>query len=205
MDKIYNLMDTIPQDSHPIPRGSINEKFFSWILSYGLEVYGNSTKINELRSIDIATGKNLDAIGTNYGEPRLEADDQFYRFMLKSKILAAQSKGTTNDIINVISKSLSVDPTQISIETDRVYVNDVNGNNGEFFGTPYKVSVRKLPLSFTTNDFQKKFLIKRIEDSVAEGIMVGDISFTDYSKASIFVGSAQSVTIRHSEVVKVDI
>ena len=190
-DSIYNSFDLLPSESRPMDKGTNNEKLFSFIVDYGLKIYSDTKKIDSWRSIDEAQGLALDEIGKNYGEYRGEADDTFFRFMIKSKILASRSKGTVNDVINIISKSLNVEKDKVSVEMDRSL------QGGKFVGAPFTVSVRHLPLSFTANDFQKRYLISRIEEAVAEGIKVGEITFLDFSTGILSVGGSQSIRRRY--------
>lgn len=187
-DKIYDWQQFIPQDLYDLEKGSINYKFFEMLIDYGVKTYQNIDKTDEWKSIDKAEGKALDKIGENFDEYRGEADDQFFRFMIKSKILASRSKGTANDIINVIKQSLNVDINKINVIQNRNY----DDASKTFKGLPYTISVEKLPLSFTTNDFQKRLLIKRIEESSAEGIKLNNISFLDFGNANIYVPNGKS-------------
>ena len=192
-DNIYNWEDFIPQEILNLAPNGNNYALFKTLIDYGIDIYQNINKTQEWLSIDKASGVALDKIGANFEEYRGEADDDFFRFMIKSKILSSRSKGTANDIINVISKSLNVDISKIIVREVRNYSNDSN----QFVGDPFTILVEKLPLSFTANDFQKRYLIKRIEDSAAEGIKVGNISFLDFSNAKIYIGSAQAMRKRY--------
>lgn len=174
--------------------GSNNYNFFELLMSHGLEIYNNLSRQDDWIDIDNASGVALDNIGANYGEFRGEADDNFYRFMIKSNILAARSKGTTNDIIHLISKSLNVKADNVVVRPDRQY----DEKTDTFVGEPFTIMVERLPLSFTTSDFQKRYLLKRIEKSAAVGIKIGNISFLDHSNSSIFISAATSVRKKYT-------
>lgn len=193
MDKIKDWQQFVNQTTFNLDYGSKNYNFFEAIMQHGMDIYNNIIKTDEWTSIDEASGVALDNIGSNYGEYRGEADDAFYRFMIKSNILASHSKGTANDIINLISKSLNVDTNNIVVRPDRVYDNQQKA----FIGIPFTILVERLPLSFTTNDFQKRYLIKRIEESVAAGIRIGNISFLDFTNTPLYISASQSVRKRY--------
>lgn len=55
-----------------------------------------------LQDIDIAGGIYLDHMGALIGQPRSGLDDTFYRNLLKARIAANKSTGTSADIIDVI-------------------------------------------------------------------------------------------------------
>lgn len=190
-NKIYNWTEFVPENLLNLDVGSDNYKFFQSIVDYGIKQYDGIEKEKQWISIDTAQGKALDKIGENYGEYRGEADDVFFRFMIKSKILSSRSKGTANEIINIIQKSLDVDIDKIIVKEKRVYDHISN----QFNGDPFTISVEKLPLSFTVDAFQKRYLIKRIEDCAAEGIKLDNISFLDYGNAYAYIGSAISKRI----------
>lgn len=188
-DRINNWQQFLNEATFNLDYGSVNYKLFDLLMSHGLGIYSNISKTDEWVSIDNAVGVALDNIGANYGEYRGEADDTFYRFMIKSNILSSHSKGTTNDIIRLISKSLNVDIKDIIVRADRVYDETAK----EFVGVPFTILIERLPLSFTVDDFQKRYLIKRIESSVAAGIRIGNISFLDYSNTPLYIGAGQSI------------
>ena len=189
VDKIYDWKSFLPLSSRPVDINNNNYKLFSFIANYATSYYNQAELIDIWHDIDKANGKALDDIGTNFDEFRGEADDLFYRFMIKSKILSSRSKGTANDIIDVISKSLNVDKSQIVVQNDRRLT-----ETGNFIGEPFSISISNLPLEWTANDFQKRYLIKRIEETVAEGISLSNISFSDFSHSDISISSVVSAT-----------
>lgn len=194
-DNIYNWENFIPQELLDLAPDGNNYALFKTLVDYGIDIYQNINKTQEWLSIDKASGVALDKIGANFEEYRGEADDNFFRFMIKSKILSSRSKGTANDIINVISKSLNVDISKIIVREAREY----STSDKKFVGDPFTILVEKLPLSFTANDFQKRYLIKRIEDTAAEGIKVGNISFLDFGNATLYIGAAQSMRKKYTQ------
>lgn len=172
--------------------GTDNYEFFHWLFDYTLQIYSNEQMIEEWKYVNNAQGKALDDMGENYGEYRGEADDDFFRFMIKARILSSRSKATANDIINVIAQSLNLDKTRISLQSNRQY------SGGQFIGTPYSISLKNLPLSFTTNDFEKRYLLRTIENASAAGIEIKDISFLDTTNASMFISAFASKRVKYT-------
>lgn len=69
-----------------------------------LEMKSVYDKIDLYRDIDRATGKTLDRIGENIGEPRGGKIDQVYRLFIKSRVTANRSPGdveTLNEVLRV--------------------------------------------------------------------------------------------------------
>lgn len=192
VDNIYNWHQFIPKSVMPSDIGTDNYKFFSWLFEYTLKMYDNEKMIEEWKDVNNAKGKALDDMGENYGEYRGEADDDFFRFMIKARILASRSKATADDIINVIAQSLNLDKNHIKLQSNRQYA------NGQFTGIPYSISLKKLPLSFTTNDFEKRYLLRTIENVSAAGIDIKDISFLDTINASMFVSAFAAKRVKYT-------
>lgn len=192
VDRIYNWEQYLPDSIAPTGIGTTNYELFDWIAQEYLNIYRGKIQIDDWRDIDVAQGVALDNIGANYDVFRGEATDEFYRFMIKAQILASRSKATANEIINVVSQSLNLEKTDITLVNDRVMV------NGVFVGTPYSISMKNLPLSFTANDFEKRYLIGVIEKSAAAGIRVSGISFLDKTNAALGVANFTSIRRRYT-------
>lgn len=192
VDRIYNWEQYLPDSIAPTGIGTTNYELFDWISQEYLNIYRGKIQIDDWRDIDVAQGVALDNIGANYDVFRGEATDEFYRFMIKAQILASRSKATANEIINVVSQSLNLEKTDITLVNDRVMV------NGVFVGTPYSISMKNLPLSFTANDFEKRYLIGVIEKSAAAGIRVSGISFLDTTNAALGVANFTSIRRRYT-------
>lgn len=192
VDRIYNWEQYLPDSIAPTGIGTTNYELFDWISQEYLNIYRGKIQIDDWRDIDVAQGVALDNIGANYDVFRGEATDEFYRFMIKAQILASRSKATANEIINVVSQSLNLEKTDITLVNDRIMV------NGVFVGTPYSISMKNLPLSFTANDFEKRYLIGVIEKSAAAGIRVSGISFLDTTNAALGVANFTSIRRRYT-------
>lgn len=63
------------------------------------------SKIYDSRDIDKAEGRSLDRVGNNVQQLRWDTDDEFYRQLIKTKIIANLSIGdieTINEVANVL-------------------------------------------------------------------------------------------------------
>lgn len=184
---VFDWVQQVPKGSMPMDQNTNNYKLLKIFAGITGQTYIGMQGVMEWQSIDVATGKALDAIGRNYGEYRGEADDRFYRFMIKSRIAVARSKGTGDDIINIIAGSLAVNPNQIEI------VNNRQLSDGSLNGKTLSVSVRNLPLGWAKTDFEKRYIVKRIQETVAEGIQIEDITFVDISHAQMYASAAATL------------
>lgn len=71
------------------------------------------------KKIDTATGRQLDLIGEDVGQPRITSDDEYYRLLIKSRIQANISPGDLNSLERFISVLLDVPLPDVTItETD---------------------------------------------------------------------------------------
>ena len=57
-------------------------------------------EIRALRNIDLAFGAHLDAIGDIEGQPRNGFGDTVYRSLIKARVIANRSKGTSEELIS---------------------------------------------------------------------------------------------------------
>ncbi|WP_155286034.1 hypothetical protein [Lacticaseibacillus zhaodongensis] len=138
-------------------------------------------QVEAWRNIDKAEGKALDKLGQKYGQLRGQADDEFYRLMIKSKIIVRTGDVTVDGVLRAIQSSLNADPTGIKLETLRPGPKDD--------GEPLAIKVEGIPLSIAPNEWEQEYLINRVRQSVAAGVRVADINFTVTTPAYFYVGS----------------
>lgn len=65
--------------------------------------------VRDSRNIDKAEGQTLDLIGANVGQFRIDEDDELYRLLIKTRIIANLSKGdipTINQVSSVLMKEM---------------------------------------------------------------------------------------------------
>ncbi|KRN75691.1 hypothetical protein IV73_GL000185 [Weissella kandleri] len=147
-------------------------------------------QIEKMRSLDDAKGKVLDEIGDNYNQPRGEADDEFYRIMIRSKRALNSGKTTVNGLLDIISQSLNVKPDGIVIEPLRSYK-----HSKEDIGEPLAISIKNIPLQWIDKEWEQNYIINRIRDGVAAGIRVDEISFIDKSDSVLSIRGISSSTL----------
>ncbi|WP_144495796.1 DUF2612 domain-containing protein [Bacillus pumilus] len=94
------------------------------------------TTAEKWRDIDNAKGRGLDLIGDNVAQNRGRATDEIYRVLIRGKIARNISDGTTNRIIEALSKTLNCEYNEINIYTVK--------EDGE--NEPAAIIVKKAPL-----------------------------------------------------------
>lgn len=161
--------------------------FFNY--EFGLLVH-LFNQIEKMRSLDDAKGKVLDEIGDNYNQPRGEADDVFYRIMIRSKMALNSGRTTVNGLLDIISQSLNVKPDGITITPLRNY-----SYKGVDTGEPLAISIKNIPLQWIEEDWEQNYIINRIRDGVAAGIRVDEISFIDRSNSVLSIRGISSSTL----------
>lgn len=137
-------------------------------------------QIDDYRSIDKAAGAALDKLGAKYGQERGQADDEFYRLMIKSKIIVRHGDVTYDGVLRAIQSSLHADPTGIQLQTLRPGPKDD--------GEPLALKVENIPLSIAPNAWEQQYLISRVRKSVAAGVRVADINFTVAAPFHMYLG-----------------
>ena len=73
-------------------------------------------KIQDWRDIEQAEGVALDKEGQDLLQFRGEVNDDIYRVLIASRIARNKATGTYNNMIEVLSLALNVDPSEIVIE-----------------------------------------------------------------------------------------
>lgn len=81
-----------------------NEKLYYVLYHDGFDdIYTGLESVRDSRNIDKASGKSLDLLGANVGQFRNGEDDDFYRLLIKTRIIANLSIGDAPTINRVMS------------------------------------------------------------------------------------------------------
>ncbi|RDF82895.1 hypothetical protein, partial [Levilactobacillus brevis] len=161
----YNLEDLLNElpVSLAYEEDSNNAKLLS-LYSDGMEdTLVTLQKMDEWHSIDIAEGEALDVIGNDRGVPRNGYDDEFYRFLIKSKQLQRQTDGTYSSLIKLIAESLGAKYSEINV--------------GPVNNEPNTIQVTNVPATYIDSQRKEKLVLDQIRSSVAAGIRVAGIGF----------------------------
>lgn len=108
------------------------------------------------KDIDYMHGLELDDKGDEIGLDRNNMDDDIYRFLIKSRMLARNSRGTLNDLLNITANLLGCDTKDIYMTTDRQWV------NGELQGEPDTIKIVDIPYDKVKN----MFVLDRLTDEL---------------------------------------
>lgn len=166
---------------------SNNLKFAKAMVDILMKNFDNCDEIYNSRSIDDSVGLELDNIGDDLGQPRYGRLDDDYKFVLKTKIIASHSSGTTNDIVNIIANALEVDPKTSNIQVKDSY----HWNGSKMVGNPYVVELSDLPMSIITSSAQLATLMDRINSATVAGVIIKAVNFINSS--TMFEYAGQSV------------
>ena len=165
---------------------SNNLKFAKAMVDILMKNFDNCDEIYNSRSIDDSVGLELDNIGDDLGQPRYGRSDDDYKFVLKTKIMASHSGGTTNDIINIIADALEVDPKTSDIKVKDSY----HWNGTEMVGNPYVVNLSDLPVSIITSSAQLATLMDRISSATVAGVIIKAVNFITSSTMIEYAGQS---------------
>ncbi|MCZ2118645.1 hypothetical protein [Levilactobacillus brevis] len=170
----YNLEDLLNElpVSLAYEEDSNNAKLLS-LYSDGMEdTLVTLQKMDEWHSIDIAEGEALDVIGNDCGVPRNGYDDEFYRFLIKSKQLQRQTDGTYSSLIKLIAESLGAKYSEINV--------------GPVNNEPNAIQVTNVPATYIDSQRKEKLVLDQIRSSVAAGIRVAGIGFQKTVKSTLY-------------------
>ena len=106
------------------------EKLLLILISQFQDLENALIQLLNYRSIDTATGVQLDTIGKIVGQERNGLDDETYRRYCRARIAANRSSGTTNELIKVIGLIVYDDTavitlTQEGTATARLLIDDL--------------------------------------------------------------------------------
>ncbi|MHA6972207.1 hypothetical protein [Levilactobacillus brevis] len=170
----YNLEDLLNElpVSLAYEEDSNNAKLLS-LYSDGMEdTLVTLQKMDEWHSIDTAEGEALDMIGNDRGVTRNGYDDEFYRFLIKSKQLQRQTDGTYNSLIKLIAESLGAKYSEINV--------------GPVNNEPNAIQVTNVPATYIDSQRKEKLVLDQIRSSVAAGIRVAGIGFQKTVKSTLY-------------------
>lgn len=170
----YNLEDLLNElpVSLAYEEGSNNAKLLS-LYSDGMEdTLVTLQKMDEWHSIDTAEGEALDMIGNDRGVTRNGYDDEFYRFLIKSKQLQRQTDGTYNSLVKLIAESLGAKYSEINV--------------GPVNNEPNAIQVTNVPATYIDSQRKEKLVLDQIRSSVAAGIRVAGIGFQKTVKSTLY-------------------
>lgn len=177
----YNLEDLLNElpVSLAYEEGSNNAKLLS-LYSDGMEdTLVTLQKMDEWHSIDIAEDEALDMIGNDRGVPRNGYDDEFYRFLIKSKQLQRQTDGTYSSLIKLIAESLGAKYSEINVDP----VDD----------EPNAIQVTNVPATYIDSQRKEKLVLDQIRSSVAAGIRVAMVQFRTTVKTNLYITSYTTI------------
>ncbi|EHO52200.1 hypothetical protein [Lentilactobacillus kisonensis] len=157
----------------------------------------NFDSIHSSWIIDEAVGEQLDEIGDDIHQPRYGANDDTYRFILKTKLLAAHSGGTINDIINIVCNALQIDPKASVLKVHT----DYHWDGTKMVGNPQVVDVDQLPTSMITSNRTLLVLMDRLSSATLNGVEINTVSFMNTMNMSEYVGvGVQSIVVKTIKV-----
>jgi len=170
---------------------SNNQKLLNIIAEVFVESINTYQTIYDNRDLDTATDKVLDDIGADWGIDRIDADDDFYRFLIRLAKVKSRLGVTENDLIHLISYTLGADPTEFTVETRLDEVGEVEA-----------INVLNIPNKYNKNPRKTKMLTEYLQQCVAAEVRIANITFQANVESNLYIASYVS-KIRH-HVVKMD-
>lgn len=188
LDKVYTPEYTLDDLLNELPislayeEGTNNAKLLSLYADGMEETLMLLQKINDWRDIDNAEGQALEMIGEDRGVYRNGADDQFYRFEIKTKQLQRITDGTYNSLIKLVCDSLDANYSDVNVRP--MY---------ETTGEPDAVEITNIPGHYIDDERKEQLLFDRLQTSLAAGIRLANVEFIKEATGTIYMtGFAQS-------------
>ena len=109
-----NLARNLP-DSYKKTKDSNNYKFLEIERLSGAKLLQTLNDIFESNDLENAVGRTLDYFGDLVGQPRGNATDEQYRFLIKAKVARNHSIGTIDSVVNTLAFVFNCDANKISL------------------------------------------------------------------------------------------
>lgn len=135
----------------------------------------NADTVRDWRDISIAKGATLDMIGNDKGVPRVDDDDEFYRWLLRMKEMVFANDPTIDNIERIVASVFGT--SNFELETEP-------GKNG--------VQIT-LPASVLPQDLNKRaILLDYIQNLPAAGFRI-TLAFMSQTNTVVYVSVGQVV------------
>lgn len=136
-------------------------------------------QINLWRDISNAKGGWLDKIGADWGVARNGFDDDFYRFMIRTKQLQRQTDGTYNGIIKLVAESLGASYSEINV----IPVKDESN----------AIEITNIPAEYIDSQRKESMVLDRIRNSVIAGVRVANVQFQTVFESNLYLATYPTV------------
>lgn len=168
---LTDLLNELPAALSNDP-GSNNAKLLSVLADDMVDMQDLINQVNLWRDITNAKGGWLDKIGTDWGVARNGFDDDFYRFMIRTKQLQRQVDGSYNSIIKLIAESLGANYSEINVEP----VKDES----------QAIQVTNIPAKYIDSQRKEAMVLDRVRSSVVAGVRVATVRFQKTVKSTLY-------------------
>lgn len=176
---LTDLLNELPAALNNDP-DSNNAKLLSVLADDMVDMQELIDQVNLWRDITNAKGGWLDKIGTDWGVARNGFDDDFYRFMIRTKQLQRQVDGSYNSIIKMIAESLGANYSEINVTP----VKD----------EPNAIEVTNIPAEYIDSQRKEAMVLDRIRDSVVAGVRVANVQFQTVFKSGLYLATYSTVS-----------
>ena len=151
--------------------------------------------IDKYRNVNYAEGNALDNLGVKYGVQRGQASDDYYRMMIRAKIVNRRGNTTVNGILFAMKTALNIDIKGVKI--DYVELDGVRD--------PLAIRIANMPLVLAQTEFEQKLVLDQIQSTLAVGIRLREIEFeTSTFSSEVYLGTASIVNTTVKSLVNYD-
>lgn len=175
---LTDLLNELPASLSNDPNSN-NAKLLSVLADDMVDMQELIDQVNLWRDISNAKGGWLDKIGTDWGVSRNGFDDDFYRFMIRTKQLQRQVDGSYNSIIKLVAESLGANYSEINV----VPVKD----------EPNAIEVTNIPAEYIDSQRKEAMVLDRIRGSVVAGVRVANVQFQTIFKSNLYLATYPTV------------
>jgi hypothetical protein len=158
---------------------SNNAKMLSFYADTMVDIQNLLNQMQVWRDINKAEGEALDRIGADYEVYRNGSDDDFYRFMIRTKQLQRLTDGTYDSIIKLVGDSLEANYGDFNVRP--MY---------ESTGEPDAVEITNIPGHYINDERKEQLLFDRLQNSLVAGVRLANVEFIKEFNLPFYFGSA---------------
>jgi hypothetical protein len=165
-------------------KGTNFDKLVKYLDMVTFTIRQDQDEVWRARQIDYAHGLELDDIGDGLNISRDNFDDEIYRFLIKSRLMARTSTGTLEDLTRIAANLLGCEPKDVYMTTDREWV------DGQLVGEPNTLKIVDIPYDKVKNMFVLNRLASELERSANGDTHIKFVNFSVPLELKTYVGLA---------------
>jgi len=172
----------IPTNGINTTEDSPTEKLMRVYDNFFYNLINNIQSVQLINDIDNAVDMQLDDIGYDFDIFRNSFSDDFYRILIKLKMMNRNSQGTANELIKLISDTFGFPEEEVQLITDY----KINAD-GTVSGDPMHIRVENIPLENIDHPEVMNLFLDELQNALSAGITLAGATFIVQPSSTLFL------------------